>query len=170
MNSLNRRLKSLKDNGRKLVGCFPLYPPVELFHSFNLEPLVLWGLKPFYPLTARSDLHLQSFVCSVGRHLAEFVLSEAGGLLDGIFMYNACDTLRNMPEILRCGLEDNGRQVPIFKIHIPQAPRSQKLLCSCEMLRAMVEHLTDPGPNRRGGLRPDTIHNEGSLVLLVLQD
>jgi benzoyl-CoA reductase/2-hydroxyglutaryl-CoA dehydratase subunit BcrC/BadD/HgdB len=125
MDRLNERLNTLKENGRKLLGCFPLYPPVELFHAMGLEPLVMWGLKPFFPQTTKSDQHLQSFVCSVGRHLAEFVLSEAGDKLDGLFMYNACDTLRNLPEILRSGLEDEGRQLPILNIHIPMVPSKQ---------------------------------------------
>jgi len=118
-------MQRLKKNGRKLLGCFPLYPPVELFHSMNLDPIILWGFKPFFSGTPKSDQHLQSFVCSVGRHLTEFVLSEAGALLDGLFMYNACDTLRNLPEILRCGMEEEGGQAPILNIHIPMVSPGQ---------------------------------------------
>ena len=126
MDNLHQRLIGLKEDGRGLIGCFPLYPPVELFHALGLTPLVMWGLKAFFPQTARSDQHLQNYTCSVGRHLTEFVLSEAGALLDGLFMYNACDTLRNLPEILRCGLEDRGRKIPLLNIHVPMALRGGK--------------------------------------------
>jgi hypothetical protein len=34
-------------------------------------------------------------------------------------MYNACDTLRNLPEILECGLGEKDIHVPLFNIHIP---------------------------------------------------
>jgi benzoyl-CoA reductase/2-hydroxyglutaryl-CoA dehydratase subunit BcrC/BadD/HgdB len=34
-------------------------------------------------------------------------------------MYNACDTLRNLPEILEQGLKAQGVSLPIFKLHIP---------------------------------------------------
>lgn len=125
MNPLIDKLKAVKASGKPVIGCFPLYPPLELLQALDLEPVVLWGLKPFYPRTPKSDQHLQNFVCSVGRHLAEFVLSEASDLVDGLFMYNACDTLRNLPEILQSGLEDAGRAKPIFNIHVPQAPRRQ---------------------------------------------
>ena len=125
MDSLYKKLEVLKKNGRKVLGCFPLYPPLELLHSMDLEPVVMWGLGPYFPRTSKSDHHLQSFVCSVGRHLTEFVLSPAGALLDGIFMYNACDTLRNLPEILRCSLEEEGRHLPILNFHIPMVPRLQ---------------------------------------------
>ena len=125
MKPLLERLARLKDKGRKLLGCFPLYPPVELFHSMGLEPLVMWGVGPFLDGTAKSDRHIQNFACSVGRHMAEFVFSNAGAMLDGMFMYNACDTLRNLPEILRSGLDEEGRAVPLVNVHIPMPSLGQ---------------------------------------------
>lgn len=104
------------------MGCFPLYPPVELAHSFGLVPLVLWDLKEAVPSLHESDRHLQAFACSVARRLAGFILSEDGALLDGVLMYNACDTLRNMPEILQSGLSDKGRRLPLLRMHLPMLP------------------------------------------------
>ncbi|MGO9215677.1 MAG: 2-hydroxyacyl-CoA dehydratase subunit D [Syntrophales bacterium] len=118
-------MKSLKEKGGRIIGCFPLYPPLELFHSMGLTPVVLWGLKDSVKTFATADRHLQSYACSVARHLVEFVLSDQGKILDGLFMYNACDTLRNLPEILHCGLEETGRSLPIVKTHIPMAPQEQ---------------------------------------------
>ena len=97
-------IKRAKKKGAKVVGCFPLYPPLELLHSFGLVPLVLWDMKEQVRILKESDSHLQSFTCSVARRLTEFLLSEEGSLLDGLLMYNACDTLRNMPEIIKRGL------------------------------------------------------------------
>ena len=121
----DNKIKALKDKGGKIIGCFPLYPPLELFHSMGLTPVVLWGLRDFVKTSAAADRHLQSYACSVARHLVEFVLSDQGRFMDGLFMYNACDTLRNLPEILHCGLEENGRSLPVFKMHIPMAPQEQ---------------------------------------------
>ena len=39
------RLQALKDNDTIVIGCFPLYPPLELSHSLGIIPLVLWGLR-----------------------------------------------------------------------------------------------------------------------------
>ncbi|HUN53923.1 MAG TPA: 2-hydroxyacyl-CoA dehydratase family protein [Smithella sp.] len=125
MTDADHKIKSLKDKGGRIIGCFPLYPPLELFHSMGLTPVVLWGLRDFVKTSATADRHLQSYACSVARHLVEFVLSDQGRFLDGLFMYNACDTLRNLPEILNCGLGDNGRALPIFKTHIPMTPPKQ---------------------------------------------
>lgn len=118
-------LKELKKAGRPVIGCFPLYPPLALFDSLGLAPVVLWGFKSDLTETPQSDKHLQNYTCSVARYMTEFLLSEAGGLVDGLFMYNACDTLRNLPEIIQKGLDQAGRQVPLFHIHVPMAPPHQ---------------------------------------------
>lgn len=121
-----RNLNEMKRKGRRVMGCFPLYPPLELFHSMDLVPVVLWGLKNCAGnYLAESDRHIQSYTCSVARHLTAFVLSDPGKYLEGIFMYNAGDTLRNLPEILETGLAEQGRSIPFLKMHIPMVPLSQ---------------------------------------------
>ncbi|MGC8605259.1 MAG: 2-hydroxyacyl-CoA dehydratase subunit D [Desulfomonilaceae bacterium] len=125
MTHIGKYIKDAKDKGHRLIGCLPLYPPLELFHSLKLTPVTLWGLSDSTWRIEKSDKHLQPFACSVARCLTDFVLSEDGAALDGLFVYNACDTLRNLPEILSCGLKEGGRTLPIFKIHIPMAPQAQ---------------------------------------------
>jgi benzoyl-CoA reductase/2-hydroxyglutaryl-CoA dehydratase subunit BcrC/BadD/HgdB len=119
------QLRILKDQGRRIIACFPLYPPLPLFHSMGLVPIVLWGLRGHIPRTEAGDRHLPPYTCSVARHLTEFLLTEGRDLVDGIFMYNACDTLRNLPEILMEGLIAAGRDMPFFQMHLPMPPREQ---------------------------------------------
>jgi benzoyl-CoA reductase/2-hydroxyglutaryl-CoA dehydratase subunit BcrC/BadD/HgdB len=119
LNSIIKKIQRIKDSGKKVIGCFPLYPPLELFHSMDIIPVVLWGFDDALAGVSESDKHLQNYVCSVARRLTEFVLTDGGRLLDGLFMYNACDTLRNLPEILECGLGEKDIKVPLFNIHIP---------------------------------------------------
>ncbi len=119
MIDITQKLKKLKADGKKVIGCFPLYPPMELFYAMDLVPVVLWGLRGNVTDTSESDKHLQTYTCSVVRHLTEFVLTKGHDLLDGIFMYNACDTLRNLPEILEKGSEKVDAPLPLIKVHIP---------------------------------------------------
>ena len=111
--------RGLKETGRPVVGCFPLYPPLELFHAMGFNPIVLWGLKPYITSTSASDKHVQTFACSVGRHVVEFLLSSKAAMVDSIFFYNACDTLRNLPEILSRNMCGDGRQVKFYHYHVP---------------------------------------------------
>jgi len=113
-------LHRLKQKDRPVIGCLPLYPPLELLHSLGLAPVVLWGLQEIVPQVADADRHVQNYACSVARRLTQFVVSEGRDLLDGLFFYNAGDTLRNLPEILREGVALSGHQpVPQFRLHVP---------------------------------------------------
>ena len=126
MTSFIDKIWQLKKRNKPIFGCMPLYPPLELFHSMGIIPLVLWGLRGMVAGTPHSDRHLQNYACSVARNLTEFVLSENGKLLDGLFMYNACDTLRNLPEILECGIRESGKDLlPIMKMHLPAVSSEQ---------------------------------------------
>ncbi len=108
----------LRKSGRPVIGCLPLYPPLELLHSLGLMPVILWGFpEPVSDLTL-ADRHIQSYACSVVRRLAQVVIAEGARLFDGLLFYNACDTLRNLPEILVEGLAGQER-VPMFRLHLP---------------------------------------------------
>lgn len=122
MNELLSRLSALKSGGKRAVGCFPLYPPLELLHSFGLAPITLWGMGPKAGGLREGDRHLQNFTCGVARCLVDFVLGDASELLDAILMYNACDTLRNLPEIIEKGLHDKGIMKRIIRFHVPAIP------------------------------------------------
>ena len=117
------QLQRLKDQGRTIIACFPPYPPLPLFHSMGLVPVVGWGLRDHIAQTGAGDRHLPPYTCSVARHLTEFILTDARDVIDGIFMYNACDTLRSLPEILMDELSAAGRDMPIFRMHLPMSHR-----------------------------------------------
>ncbi|MBD3253653.1 MAG: hypothetical protein GF383_01090 [Candidatus Lokiarchaeota archaeon] len=109
----------LETSNKPIIGCIPLYPPLELFHSMGFIPIVLWGLKNFVHNLDESDKHLQDYTCSIARYLMQFVLEKNHTLFDGVFTYNACDTLRNIPELIKSGLIKNDAVIPMYKIHIP---------------------------------------------------
>ncbi len=130
-------------NNRPSLGCFPLYPPLELFHSMGITPVILWGLRETVEGLDESDRHLPNYTCSVARYLVEFLLSNGSELLDGIFMYNAGDTLRNLPEIIEHGLRERGRKAPPFlKLHVPAVSTEQSPF-GAEYLGARIRKLTE---------------------------
>ena len=126
METPSQALTRLKNGPRPVIGCLPLYPPLELLHSMGLTPIVLWGLADVVPHVSDADRHIQNFACSVARRLTQFVISEWEELLDGLFFYNAGDTLRNLPEILRQGVVSSGGMLhPQFHIHVPMTSPEQ---------------------------------------------
>jgi len=128
----NTQIKDEKGISEKLslqrpsLACFPLYPPLELFHSMGLNPFVLWGLNDIVRELDKSDRHLQVYVCSVARVLTQFFVSHPK-IFQGLFHYNACDTLRNLPEIIIEALDEGDRNLPTFNFHLPMSnPGSAK--------------------------------------------
>jgi benzoyl-CoA reductase/2-hydroxyglutaryl-CoA dehydratase subunit BcrC/BadD/HgdB len=118
-----KTIMSQKKSGKPILGCFPLYPPVELFSSMDLFPIVLWHLKGSISTLLESDLHIQDYACGISRELVQFLLSDYGKMVDGIFSYNACDTLRNLPEILKRANCKRNHDIPMLRIHVPQVNR-----------------------------------------------
>ncbi len=126
MQHITTTVNNLREQGKPVIGCFPLYPPLELFHSLSITPLILWELKDAVDQTIESDRHIQTFTCSVARCLMQILLEKNGPEFDALFMYNACDTLRNLPELIDDGFSDRRKtQNPIFKLHIPAVPLEQ---------------------------------------------
>lgn len=119
MDGILETLSGMKAAGRRLIGCFPLYPPLELLHSFGLTPVTLWGMRDAVRDYATSDRHVQIYACQVARALTGFVIDNGPGLFDALFMYNACDTLRNLPEIVQAGIRETGADLPVFRLHVP---------------------------------------------------
>ncbi|TXT65208.1 MAG: R-phenyllactate dehydratase beta subunit [Promethearchaeota archaeon] len=110
--------KKLGENER-VLGCFPLYPPLELLDSMNFTPFIMWGFKNLFSNTHQSDKHIQNYVCSIVRYLTEFSISEYGSILKGLLFYNACDSLRNLPEILTTALRGKNQTIPSIHFHLP---------------------------------------------------
>ncbi|MCB2185547.1 MAG: 2-hydroxyacyl-CoA dehydratase family protein [Deltaproteobacteria bacterium] len=116
MHDLLALQQKAREAGRPLIGCFPPYPPLELFTALGLTPLVLWNLGDWQDGVSHADRHVQVFACAVARRLAEACLGPAGAGFDALFAYNTCDTLRNLPEVIqraRPGL-------PLRRMHLPQ--------------------------------------------------
>lgn len=125
---------------RKIIACFPLYPPLELFHSMGLNPFVLWGLQDQLSSLDESNRRLQSYTCSVARCLTQFLIDDQLHP-QGIFFYNACDTLRNLPEILETGLSEKEKALPFFRMHLPMAPLKREF--SRDFFRLQINRLVD---------------------------
>ncbi len=101
--------------GGKAVGCFPVYTPQELIHSFAMLPVSIQGGGENLEIS-RADAALGSFLCSISKSTLEMALT---GLLDPfdafIFPY-ICDVSRNLDGIFARVLP----QRPSHMLHLPQ--------------------------------------------------
>src|SRR3990167_6816394 len=87
-----------KQPGRKAIGCFPIYCPVELIHAAGMVPLGVIGGGNEIEI-AHADSRFQSFVCSIVKSTLELGLTKRLEFLDGMLFHSICDPARNLASV-----------------------------------------------------------------------
>ena len=82
---------SMKETGKKAVGCFPYYTPDEIIYAAGLLPVGLWGGQTDVKL---ADKYLQSFCCSIMRINVEQGMKGMYDFLSAIVIPAYCDTMK----------------------------------------------------------------------------
>jgi len=102
-------------SGRKAVGCFPIYSPVELIHGAGMLPLGIMGAGNQIEI-AHADSRFQSFVCSIVKSTLELGLTERLNFLAGIMFHSICDPARNLASVF----QRNFPKMFVEYVHFPQ--------------------------------------------------
>ncbi len=104
-----------KNPDTKIVGCFPVYTPVELIHAAGALPLGVIGGGNQIEI-AHADSRFQSFICSIVKSTLELGLTERLAALDGMVFQSICDPARNLASVFK----RNFPQLQIEYLHLPQ--------------------------------------------------
>lgn len=101
--------------GRKAIGCFPIYSPVELIHAAGMLPMGIIGAGNQIEIT-HADSRFQSFVCSIVKSTLELGFTERLKFLEGMLFHSICDPARNLASVFA----RNFPKMFIDYIHFPQ--------------------------------------------------
>ncbi len=101
--------------GRKAIGCFPVYCPVELIHASGMLPLGVIGAGNQIEITF-ADSRFQSFVCSIVKSTLELGLTNRLNFLEGLLFHSICDPARNLSSVF----QRNFPNLFVEYIHFPQ--------------------------------------------------
>jgi benzoyl-CoA reductase subunit C len=104
-----------RNPGKKVVGCYPVYSPVELIHAAGMLPVGIIGGGNRLEI-AHADSRFQSFVCSIVKSTLELGLTEKLDFLDGIVFHSICDPARNLGSVFKRNFPD----LAVEYIHFPQ--------------------------------------------------
>ncbi len=104
-----------KATGRAIVGCFPVYTPLEIFHAAGALPIGLVGGGNRLEIS-HADSRFQSFVCSIVKSTLELAMVGKLDDFDGFVFHSICDPARNLASVFKRNLEH--KQVEY--IHFPQ--------------------------------------------------
>ncbi len=99
----------------KVVGCYPVYTPVELIHAAGIRPVGILGGGNRLEI-AHADSRFQSFICSIVKSTLELGLTGKLHFLDGIVFHSICDPARNLASVFK----RNFPQMVVEYIHFPQ--------------------------------------------------
>lgn len=99
--------------GKKVVGCFPVYTPQEIIHAAGMVPIGLWGgrINP-----AVAGKYAPIFTCSIMRSCLELGMTGGYQGLSAAVMPMLCDTFRGMSGAWRAGVEE----IPLIAFIHPQ--------------------------------------------------
>jgi benzoyl-CoA reductase subunit C len=127
--------------GRKVVGCFPVYTPVEIIHAAGLLPLGVLGAGNLIEID-QSDSLIQSFICSVIRSTTELGLTGRLDFLDAIYFTSICDAARNLSGVWKMKFPNQ----LVEYIHFPQNMTSEYVVdyyrSELDRLKSNLEKLT----------------------------
>lgn len=106
-----------KSNSGPVVGCFPVYSPVELVHASGGLPLGIFGGGTEVEML-NADARFVSFVCSIAKSTLELGLQSRLDGLDAVFFHSICDVARNLSAVFA----RNFPNLWVEYIHLPQNP------------------------------------------------
>jgi len=84
--------------GRRAIGYFCTYAPLELLHASGLAPVRL--MQSSGPV-ALANAHLPAFCCALARATTERMLSGELAFLQGVLFVHTCDTMQCLADVWR---------------------------------------------------------------------
>ena len=96
-NNRGSRARSLRDEGRKVIGYFCCFVPDEIITALDLVPYRIQG-SPTEPID-EADALLEPMACPFARSCFNMALKDEYDFLDGFVAPHSCDTIERLYHI-----------------------------------------------------------------------
>ena len=154
---------------KKLIGCYPVYTPVELIYAAGMLPVGVIGAGNRLEI-AHADSRFQSFVCSIVKSTLELGLTERLNFLDGIVFHSICDPARNLGSVFK----RNFPNLMVEYIHFPQNMTSPHtvdyLIAEYKRLGTSYEQLSGKKITDEALRQSISLYNEQRRLIRALYD
>lgn len=131
----------LASTGRKVVGCYPVYTPVELVHAGGMLPVLVAGSGGI-PGIRQSGKHLQAFICAIGRSTSELLDRGMLDVLDAMIFPSVCEISRSLSGVMaRQSADDKPFIYMQFPQNLDSAHSRDFLACELMRVRRILEKL-----------------------------
>lgn len=124
-------LASMKETGKKAVGCCYIYTPEELVYAAGMLPVGMWGGQTKGTLSNR---YLQGFCCSIMKVATEQALLGKYDFLSAVIITSFCDTLK-------CIIENWKTALPKQHIIPMIYPQNRKIQAGKDFMKEELERV-----------------------------
>jgi len=133
----NERARALKDQGRKIMGYFCCYPPLEMVTALDFVPYRVFGDMD-EPIT-KADAYLPTVVCPFLRSAFDLGLKGDYDFLDGLVGGHICDVGAHIPQLWRHYIKPPF----VYFMDMPHVVHKESLTFFRQTLMSFKSHLED---------------------------
>ena len=159
----DERVKQLKDEGKKIVGYFCSYTPLEIITAAGFIPYRIVG-DMHEPMT-EVGAYLENLICPYIRNCFDLGFKGAFQFLDGVVMPHSCDMLEKSPRIWKYYLN------PVWSINVPHLitePTKEFFEADLTCFKEELEELAGKEITKEALCEAVRQHNENRALVRVL--
>ncbi|MBM3157033.1 MAG: 2-hydroxyacyl-CoA dehydratase [Chloroflexi bacterium] len=161
------RAKELAKRGRKLIGYFCSYTPVELFTALDLVPYRIQG-KVGKPVE-KAGQYLESIVCPYVRSCFDIALSGEYDFLSGAVIPHTCDAMHRLYDIWVYYLKPPFSQ-SLYVPHMTHPASYDFFAKEIEYLLRNLELFVERTASEEDLLQAIKLHNRSRVLLRELYE
>ena len=159
------RARELRNQGKKIVGYFCCFPPLEFLTALDLVPYRISGdvKEP----VVQADAYLETIMCPFVRSCFDLALKGDYDFLDGLVVPHSCDTVQRIYDIWRY-FRNPGYSHFIDVPHMVQDSSFEYFKMELKTFKKSLEDYTGREISQQGLIDAIQVHNENRALLREL--
>ena len=161
------RAKELSKKGKRVIGYFCSYTPVELFTALDLVPYRIQG-KVGKPVE-QAGQYLESIVCPYVRSCFDLALSGEFDFLSGVIIPHTCDAMHRLYDIWKYHLKPP-YSYQLYVPHMTHQASYEFFRKEIESLKAGLEQFVGRSASEKDLIKAISLHNRSRSLLRELYE
>ena len=161
------RAKELAKKGKKVIGYFCSYTPVEIFTALDLVPFRIQG-KVGKPVE-QAGQYLESIVCPYVRSCFDIALSGELDFLSGVVIPHTCDAMHRLYDIWKYHLKPP-YSYSLYVPHMTHPASFDFFQKEIEILKAGLEQFVGRSASEQDLIKAIGLHNRSRALLRELYE
>jgi benzoyl-CoA reductase subunit C len=161
------RAKELSKKGKKVIGYFCSYTPVEIFTALDLVPYHIQG-KVGKPVE-QAGQYVESIVCPYVRSCFDLALSGEFDFLSGVIIPHTCDAMHRLYDIWKYHLKPP-YSYQLYVPHMTHQASYEFFRKEIESLKTGLEQFVGRSASEKDLIKAISLHNRSRSLLRELYE